>query len=159
MKVVAFLQNMWFKDPARMKVQLETSFKGDREKFIRTWLFFSCLTGKRLERVFGELIDEIVWEEVSRELGGFSASAFPPEPEHIEAVLAKHAPTHVIAFGRIAQNALCAIHKVDPQRFQLIFAPHPAARGEHILSGLHSTAGQIRDLFRESCAADEVPAC
>lgn len=145
-----------------MKVQLDTTFQGNREKFIRTWLFFSCLTGKRLERAFGELVDDIIWEEVSREIGGFSASAFPPEPEHIEAVLAKHAPTHVIAFGRIAQGALLSIHGALPQSFTLIHAPHPAARGPTVIRDLKATAAVVAmqlEHFRKSAAFQEMSRC
>lgn len=67
MIVLAFLQNQWFHRPERMEELLQgRHYKGDRELFIRTFLFFRCTTGKRLQRAFGEdWCGKIVWDEVS----------------------------------------------------------------------------------------------
>jgi hypothetical protein len=150
MKVVAFLQNMWFKDPARMERQLATTFKGDREKFIRTWLFWSCLTGKRLRQAFGEeLCDEIVWEEASPKMGGHSSSAFPADPIHIGGVIRRHNPDVVMAFGKIAVSGVVSLVQnlgaLEPG-WTLIAGPHPAARGNEVLGQLATMANQLRSM-------------
>lgn len=50
MKVVAFLQCQWFRDPERAKKTLaryEAHGSHGREAFLRDMLFLGCLTGKR----------------------------------------------------------------------------------------------------------------
>jgi hypothetical protein len=149
MKVVAFLQNMWFKDPERMKAQLAGTFKGDRAEFIRTWLFWSCLTGKRLRNAFGEeLCDAITWEEASAEIGGRSSSAFPADPAHMRDVIERHRPNVVMAFGKIAQEGFFAVMSNAPllgprYPIHLIVAPHPAARHGSVVRELASAAAEL----------------
>lgn len=81
-KIVAFLQNQWFRDPERMKRIREDVHWKDKPRWHwnATWLFFGCLTGRRLLEALGEdLCSEIYWEEISPEIGGFAASAFPAD--------------------------------------------------------------------------------
>jgi hypothetical protein len=163
MKIVAFLQNMWFKEPERMKQQLATTFKGDREKFIRTWLFWSCLTGKRLRSCFGEeLCDQIIWEEQSPQIGGFASSKFPADIDHIVSVLDNHKPEIVVGLGREANKGIELAKAYLMGRdwhvptWTYITGPHPAARGSLVIPNLRETATSIRaaiNLRQESQAA------
>jgi hypothetical protein len=149
MKIVTFLQNQWFRDPERMKRQLEVEFKGDRERFIKLWLFWSCRTGQNLESAFTkELCDEIVWEETSREIGGHASSKFTADLDHIDRVIVKHQPDVVVALGKIAKDALLnvtgdtLIYPCARMNWRLIVGPHPVAR--------HATAMQeLRDIGKE----------
>src|SRR5687768_9061735 len=139
---------MWFKDPVRMAELRGGAFKGDREKFIRTWLFSSCQTGTRLRRAFGEdLCDEIVWEETSRKMGGYSASAYPAEPEHMLAVIKRHNPDLVITFGKVAQRGLAEAYGMIAIPFNLIEAPHPAARHKTVFQELDAAAARVREIM------------
>lgn len=137
-KIVAFLQNQWFKDPERIKsiiakrIALELRGDGDnmtahevREEYIAYFLFLGCLTGRRLKAVFGDETRRIVWEEVSREIGGHASSCFPADDAHIREVLDRHKPDIVLAFGKIACDALS---RLRPAAATLIRGPHPAAR-------------------------------
>lgn len=148
MTIVAIMQNMWFKDPARMLRMLETTFKGDREKFIKTFLFWSCRTGKNLRAAFGEaLCDSIIWEEASTEIGGQASSSFPPDPQHIARVLDKHKPDVVIPFGKTAHAGLLASVQVGilgKQSFTVIVAPHPAARQPDVMARLREIGARLR---------------
>lgn len=152
-KVVIFLQNMWFKDPVRMKQQLDVSFKGNREKFIRTWLFWSCKTGEALQRSFGDAVighAGVVFEEQSPEMGDCASSAFPPDHDHIQAVLDKHKPVCVVALGNMAARALQTIRDtplIDSsghRKFHFITGPHPAARGRGVGDELIRIGDEIR---------------
>jgi hypothetical protein len=149
MKIVAFLQNMWFKRPEVMCRQLAETFKGDREAFIRTWLFWSCLTGKRLRAALGEsLCDHIVWEEQSPEIGGQSSASFPPDFDHIDRVLQKHQPEIVLAFGKSATHALSTAEAMarlsgKPVSWRFIRGPHPAARHSTVVAELRDVARQV----------------
>lgn len=145
-KIVAFLQNMWFRDPERMQQQLDGPFKGDRERFIRTWLFWNCLTGKRLMNAFGEeWCDRIIWEEQSPFLGGTSGSKFPADLAHIRKVLRKHKPPIILTFGRLATDALCSLNHNAGVSFTQIEAPHPAARGGSVISKLKLACCMLND--------------
>lgn len=124
MKIVAFLQNQYFNDPEGVKAMF-AEHPERRERYIEAFLFMGCLTGKRLQQVFGEeLCGAIVWEEISPEIGGHASSKFPANPAHIRAVLEKHKPTIVLAFGKLASDALRSMD-VDAA---IIYGPHPAAR-------------------------------
>ena len=121
-KVVAFLQNQWFKHPEYWK-GLHAKHPDKREEMIARTLFMGCLTGRRLRTVFGEAWSEtIVWEEISRMIGGKSNSVFPPSRTHIQGVLDKHEPDVVLVFGRVAERGLAWYDGVK------IIGPHPAAR-------------------------------
>ena len=146
MKVVAFLQCQWFRDPERVRgiierrTAQELAGNGDgmtaaqvREEYISYFLFAGCLTGKRLRAALGEeWKDRIVWEEVSREIGGKSSSCFPAYLEHIHDVIARHQPRTVIAFGKVASDALRSIEFNGI----LLHAPHPTARFPDVMDRL-----------------------
>lgn len=111
MKVVAFLQNQWFKDPERAKMILERYEKDERhggngrEMFLRDMLFLGCLTGKNLQKAFTwDVCADIIWEESSKNMGGNSASKFKADPEHMKAVIEKHHPDVIMVFGKVAFN-------------------------------------------------------
>lgn len=124
MKIVAFLQNQWFKNPERHKGFAER-YPQLREEMIRRFLFSGCKTGRILKASLGEsLCKQIIWEETSREVGGHSSSIFPPDYEHINGVCLKHNPDIIVAFGKQASEALT---KRDGFEF-LFCGPHPANR-------------------------------
>ena len=73
---LAFLQNMWVRDPERVKRDIARYGEECRLTYIEYCLFAGCLTGRRLRQAFGEdLLDRIVWEESTREIAG-NASRF-----------------------------------------------------------------------------------
>lgn len=97
MKILAFLQNQWFKDPEGVKAMF-AEHPERRERYIEAFLFMGCLTGRRLKSALGEeLCNQIVWEEISPEIGGHASSKFPPDLAHI---IGKHKPDVVIRVWR-----------------------------------------------------------
>lgn len=138
MKIVAILQNQWFKNPAKIKQMIaerELTYPNAREFYIKTFLFWGCLTGKRLQQNLGEdYCKEIIWEECSKEIGACASARFPADITHIQSVIDKHKPTHIIAFGQIAKDALMQIYA--KRDFILLLAPHPAARQSGVIKQL-----------------------
>lgn len=134
-KIVAILQNQWFKDPEGVKAMME-EHPERRERYIEAFLFMGCLTGRRLRSAFGEeLCDRIIWEEASPEIGGAANSRFPADARHIAGVILKHRPAVVIALGTIAANGVMAAldhasiqQQAERLELQIITGPHPAAR-------------------------------
>lgn len=119
---------MWVKDPERVKKSIERYGEEFRRDLIERLLFYRCLTGRRLTAALGELTDQIVWEESTREIAGDTKTIFPPDLQHIEKVILELKPTAVIAFGKIAADAVFRV--LSGCRISCVFiaAPHPAAR-------------------------------
>lgn len=66
--ILAFMQNMWVKDPSRVKAMIDRQpdeFKRRefRLQITKRLLFAGCKSGRVLRAVFGDLCDEIIWEE------------------------------------------------------------------------------------------------
>lgn len=157
MKVIAFLQNMWVRDPERVKRDIARHGEECRLRYIEYCLFAGCLTGRRLEKAFGqEICSEILWEESTREIAGDPKTIFPPQPEHIRAVIVEHKPTVILAFGKIASDA---VFKELSGGFQesldvmFIAAPHPAARQPDTIAKLNAAAEKLRKTIPNWCAA------
>ena len=130
MKILAILQNQWFRNPEKVK-QIYARNPELRNQLIKRFLFMGCLSGRRLQQAFGDLCDTIIWEEASSEIGGYSASKFTPDPEHVKRAIETHKPDVVLCFGEIAGDAvrsLCC--DLDVKHPAVMFAPHPASRSD-----------------------------
>lgn len=140
MIVVAFMQNMWVRDPVRVKRCIEQFGEGYRRRLIHYALFAGCLSGQRLKAAFGEqLCSQIKWEEASREVTGYASAAPPADRAHIAAVLATFNPDVVLCFGRTAGAAVPALFTG-----RMILAPHPAARQADTVIKLRGAATDLR---------------
>lgn len=161
--VMAILQNMWFKDPERMKIIYEKYISREedgRQTFIRDFLFFGCLTGKRLDNAFEPIFGDewrwrIVWEESSHQWGNHSASSFGYDVDHICSSLKKYKPGIVMTFGNIARDGWreSNIKYLDEGNEKvvehIIAGPHPAARGASVTSDLRAMAVKLRVLLQK----------
>lgn len=149
MKILAFLQNQWFKDPERM-TRIYAKCGGDLDKIAQldaTYLFFGCLTGRRLRTAFGEeLCDQIVWANASPKLAGKSSGAFPADPEHMKRMIRHFDPGIVLTFGKIAAEGLQqTVPRLERSHvdFVTIAAPHPAARHKGVCMELAAAAMEV----------------
>jgi len=143
MKILAILQNQWFKNPAKAR-EIYARNPELRNQLIKRFLFAGCLTGRRLSEAFGDLCDLIIWEEASPEVGGFSASKFAPDPDHIKAAIEKHQPDVVLCLGKIASDAVRSVCcDTDVRHPAVMFAPHPAARSDP-MPALREIANTLR---------------
>ena len=140
---VAFLQNMWVRDPNRVKAMITKDGEELRSRLIEYSLFAGCVTGRRIKKAFGqEALDKIVWEESTREIAGDPKTIFPPDPAHIADVLKKHDPTVVITFGQIAYKAVKPLWTGA-----LLQLPHPAARQPDTINRLNAGGKLFRSMF------------
>lgn len=138
MKVLAILQNAWFHDPDRVRAIMRATEERHgtqaarelKRKFCARALFAGCRTGQVLRMTLGdEWCRKIEWENASPELGAFSASRFPADHEHIRQALKDANPDVVLAYGKIASDALIPIMEMTGlRRRALITGPHPTAR-------------------------------
>jgi hypothetical protein len=125
--VLAFLQNTWVNDPPRCQEVLDgCEAPAERRYMTSAWLFMGCTTGRRLKQAFGEDgVYDIVWDNASPKLAGASSGSFPPDPDHIRAVIEEVKPAVVLAFGRVAENGVRTLWDGP-----FIVGPHPTARGD-----------------------------
>ena len=129
-RIVAFLQNTWVRDPEKVRAVFERNPQ-HRSQLIRRLLFRGSLTGRRLRAALGEHCDTIYWEEASPEITGTPSAKVTADTEHIRCVLSAQDPDVVLCFGRIAY---CAVEPLWTGA--LLSAPHPAARGAHVVAAL-----------------------
>lgn len=146
--VVAFMQNMWLRNPERFKQRLARMPWHERDdyrlQFIRRALFAGCLSGRRLKAAFGEICAEIIWEEASPEIADNPKTICLPVPRHIECVLEHHNPDIVITFGKLAGDA---VEKLWPAK--LIRVCHPAARQPDTIQKLKAAADELRTFAKQ----------
>ncbi|HLL52629.1 MAG TPA: hypothetical protein VK447_03725 [Myxococcaceae bacterium] len=146
--VLALMQNQWFRNPERVRDLMEGPH---RRAYIHIYLFAGCLTGRRIEAAFGDLCDRrggdgglITFEEASPQIGGHASSRFPADMAHLRRVVADVRPKLVLAFGRIAGDALPLVW-TGPS----IIGPHPAARGGDVVPRLRAMAHKTRAFLAE----------
>ncbi len=157
---VAFLQNMWFKNPARMRKiyagYLEREETGlGRQRFIRDFLFFGCVTGRRLDAAFEPVFGDdwrwrIWWEEASDQWGGHAASNFGFNSKHIATVLIERKPAVVLLFGKVAVagfESAVRNEMLGEFRTTLLIGPHPAARTANVPELLRGMAHDLAAHF------------
>jgi hypothetical protein len=142
MRIVAFMQNLWVRDPERVLYLIARHGENYRRRLIAYALFAGCASGRRLKATFGdELCRRITWEEASREITGNPEACPPADPVHIANALKHYKPDIVICFGHIAGDA------VEPLwRGKLIGAPHPAARQHDTMLKLGLAADALRNI-------------
>jgi len=141
--VLAFLQNMWVRDPARVRALIERYGESYRRRLIAYALFAGCASGRNLKTAFGEeLCRLITWEEASREVTGHPGARPRADPVHIAASLKEHEPDIVICFGRIAGDAVAPLWTG-----KLILAPHPAARQPDTMARLRHAATELQKML------------
>jgi hypothetical protein len=152
MKTVAFLQNMWVKNPYHVKRRIELYGENYRRRVLKYSLFAGCPTGRRIKQAFGEeLVKQIIWEETTREIAGDPRTTFPPDLMHMSNVLMDENPAIVITFGEIARTAMLVAARLvaqDRPRFHIVKLPHPAARQKDVGLRLACGARTVSRLMR-----------
>jgi len=136
MKILAFLQNPWFKPDTNMR--LIEKYQTDPD-FHRRVLLLSA-TGKALYRAFGpELYDKIIWDNANPRHGNTRESMMPYDPAHMAKVLILNRPDLILCFGREAKMGMGRL--MNGRWPNVLFAPHPMARG--------SAANHLKDIVQK----------
>jgi hypothetical protein len=141
------MQNQWFRDPDNVREMYERNPER-RNRYIKKFLFMGCLSGKRLERAFGELCDSIVWEEASPEIGGQSSALFRADHAHIQQAIEQHKPDIILAFGKEASEAIKKLWSG-----KVVYCPHPASRFADIELRLRNGARELRQMVKHTSKA------
>lgn len=145
--VLAFLQNMWVKDPARVKASIARHGEAFRLELMRRFLFAGCKTGRNLTKTFGdELLAQMTFEETTREIAGDAKTILLVDTHHIHECIEKHRPRIVVAFGQIAHDAVSMVaDQWTGQPFVYVKAHHPASRHPASWNSLLEAAAKIQN--------------
>ena len=144
MVIVAFMQNMWVRDVARVERLIATYGEPYRRRLIAMALFSGCLSGRRLQAAFGaDLCRQIQWDEASPVVAGESSAAPPADPHHMRHVINHYKPDLVLCFGRSAAGAIR-----DVWSGKLVCCPHPAARQDSTVGRLAMCAEEVNQIIR-----------
>jgi hypothetical protein len=149
--ILAFLQNLWVKNPEIVYNKLKRN-PGSWNRWCKKLLFSGGTTGRRIKEVFGDLADNIIWDEVTKEIADNPKIICKPDNEHIINTIERVKPQIIIVFGNVAQKAVSDLSEGNIElrkrlRKNRIFlaAPHPARRDKNILNNLRSFAEELRN--------------
>lgn len=142
------MQCQWFKNAERAR-HIYARHEGNWDRIAtlnKTYLFMGCKTGRVLKSALGEdLCEEIEWMEASPEIGDRPSAKFPPDLEHIRAILAHFEPNLVICFGKVAAEGVKQVFSGE-----MIEVPHPAARQPGVFEKLRDLRLYIDTLTLET---------
>lgn len=141
MKILAFLQNPWFRPGTS---QRHIRMYAENQSFHRKVLYLSA-TGRALHRAFGEeLYGQIVWENACPRHGTERRAKMPYDLVHMARVLVLEKPELIICFGREAKMGM---NKLMSEPWpNVLYAPHPMAHGsaaEH----LRRVAEDVKEIY------------
>jgi hypothetical protein len=158
--ILAFLQNQWFYDPARMQAiyQRHGNTPEKRAELNATYLFMGCLTGQRLQGAFGELCESMIWENASTLMGDRPSKGDNADPLHMTRCINHFKPDIILVFGKVAQEGLAIIETARDAlysdfritgaiNFRTIIGPHPAARGADVTVQLVRMAHELKGIL------------
>jgi hypothetical protein len=152
MKVLAFLQNAWYRNPDKIAA-LFARRPERRNDLVARFLFAGCLTGRRLRQALGnDWCNRIIWEETSPRLGDHSSAKFKADQVHMLDAIDKHEPDVIVCFGSVARDALARLIEQSVMlgckgriAAAIVTAPHPAARYGGATRELEMVKFKLRD--------------
>lgn len=125
-RVVAFLQNPWFKPGTSFHTidLYRTSLEYRRR------VLAMSKTGKWLIKAFGQKVyDNIHWDNASPVHGQTYSHESPADTDHMRTVINMIKPHIIICFGR---QAMTGMKLIDTGGVAVLYAHHPMARGNKI---------------------------
>jgi len=132
-QILGFLQNQYAagqKDADEWSAIYE-SVPQVRRRIISKYICHGhSLTARRLQKAFGENIEQFAFENASPLVGTHSSSRFAADSEHMASVIEEVKPVLVVTFGKVAEEGLYFLLNCDKWTMERsLFLPHPAARG------------------------------
>jgi hypothetical protein len=122
-RILCVLQNQWFKEPQKAEAMYARHPDVDEKLGLNKTLLFGSPTGQTIRRVFGEdLAEGMFFINASPQIGGFAASHFKADLNHISFMIEHVRPEIIIAFG---VQARLGVGKVWSGK--TIFCDHPAS--------------------------------
>lgn len=127
MKIVAFLQNPWFPEGTAERHIL---MYRDNQKFHRL-LLGKTMSGGRLMTAFGELYNNIHWDNTNWRPAWKANGREDPDHTYMRDVIIREQPQIVLCFGNQARDAVKVVEHLLPVGIrpkQVMSCHHPNAR-------------------------------
>jgi len=95
MKILVFLQNMWVKNPLKVKKILAKNPEKWNE-ICKDLLFMGCITGKRIKAAFGDLTDNMIFDETTKEIADNPKVVLKADLSHISDTIKRIKPDIIL---------------------------------------------------------------
>ena len=149
MSVLVLMQNLWVKEPDRLRATLARHPEA-RRRIIKSLLFMGCKTGRILLADWGEYVcQHCEWEESTAKIADNPKTIFQPDVGHIAAVLNAVHPEIVVLLGRQATNDFAEAHGKCTDNFPVNVLPaqHPCAHSPFVRTRLQEIGVVLRKHF------------
>jgi hypothetical protein len=119
MRIVAFLQNPWFRaGTSERHIDRYTT-----DPVFRRVMLAQSMTGRRLYKAFGPNYSEIWWDNVSTHSGKTHRELTVVELDHVGRVIIEQDPLLILTFGNVARDAVARVENWAP----VLACHHPNA--------------------------------
>lgn len=153
MKILCILQNQWAKDPDRV-LALHAEHPGRRNEIITRLLFAGCLTGHRIEMVFGDMMKQhaFIFDEASTVVTSSAKGNPPYNANHVRETIRRVQPDAVITFGSSSRRAVEDVRKAKRDKVDLppvIECVHPAIQKPTWMRQMLDAKAALKELSKQ----------
>ncbi len=153
MKILCILQNQWANDPDRI-LALHAKHPGRRNEIITKMLFRGSLTGKRIEAVFGDLMEQhaFIFDEASTVVMPSAKGNPPYNANHVRETIRRVQPDAIIAFGTSSRRAIEDVRKAKRDRLELppvIECVHPAIQKPGWMQQMLDAKKRLKEISKQ----------
>lgn len=153
MKILCILQNQWTNDPDQV-LALHAKYPSRRNEIITRMLFRGSLTGKRIELVFGDMMERyaFIFDEASTVVTPSSSGEPPYNANHVRETIRRVQPDAIIAFGSSSRRAIHDVRKAKRDKVELppvIECVHPAIQKPGWMQQMLDAKKQLKELAKQ----------
>ena len=153
MKILCILQNQWANNPDQV-LALHARYPGKRNEIISRLLFRGSLTGKRIEAVFGDLMEQhaFIFDEASTVVTSSAKGNPPYNANHVRETIRRVQPDAIIAFGTSSRRAVEDVRKAKRDKMDLppvIECVHPAIQKPGWMAEMLDAKKQLKELSKQ----------
>lgn len=153
MKILCILQNQWANDPDRI-LALHAKHPGRRNEIITKMLFQGSLTGKRIEAVFGDLMEQhaFIFDEASTVVTPSARGNPHYNANHVRETIRRVRPDAIIAFGTSSRRAISDVRQAKRDKMDLppvIECVHPAIQKPGWMAEMLDAKKQLKELSKQ----------
>ena len=153
MKILCILQNQWANNPDQV-LALHARYPGKRNEIISRLLFRGSLTGKRIEAVFGDLMEQhaFIFDEASTVVMPSAKGNPPYNANHVRETIRRVQPDAIIAFGTSSRRAIEDVRKAKRDRLELppvIECVHPAIQKPGWMQQMLDAKKRLKEISKQ----------
>ena len=153
MKILCILQNQWANNPDQV-LALHARYPGKRNEIISRLLFRGSLTGKRIEAVFGDLMEQhaFIFDEASTVVTSSAKGNPPYNANHVRETIRRVQPDAIIAFGTSSRRAISDVRQAKRDKLDLppvIECVHPAIQKPGWMAEMLNAKKRLKEISKQ----------